>query len=190
MNALAAASGVAPAPLVALRVRDPLRRRQLERALTAVAEAAAEVLVLDLGPGQKVPVDTAGFEGALLVLSDDPALAAEAGLAGVLPRMAGERQIAAAVAALAEGLTVRLPGAREGTGFAPPEPPARSLLTPRELEVLALIAQGMSNKAVARRLGISVHTVKYHLEAIFTRLGARSRADAVSRGLRQGLLVV
>jgi DNA-binding NarL/FixJ family response regulator len=190
MSALALASGVAPTPLVALRVPDPLRRRQLERTLAAVPEAVADVLVLDLGPGQKMPAEVAGFEGALLVLTDDPAVAAEAGPAGVLPRMAGERQIAAAVAALAEGLTVRLPQTREGAGFAPPEPLARSLLTPRELEVLAQIAQGMSNKAVARRLGISVHTVKYHLEAIFTKLGARSRADAVSRGLRQGLLVV
>jgi len=189
MSEPAARPGIA-APPVVLRVRDTLRRRQLERTLGSVPEDMADVLVLDLAPGESVPPDAAGFEGALLVLSDDPALASDAALPGVLPRLAGERQVAAAVGALAEGLTVRAPGWRERGGFAPPEPPPRPLLTPRELEVLALIAQGMSNKGVARRLGISVHTVKYHLEAVFAKLGARSRADAVSRGLRQGLLMV
>ena len=77
-------------------------------------------------------------------------------------------------------------------GFAERDAPStgRSLLTPRELETLALVGEGLSNKAIARRLSISAHTVKYHLEAVFEKLGARSRAEAVSRGLRQGLLVV
>jgi two-component system, NarL family, nitrate/nitrite response regulator NarL len=174
-------------PLAALRVRDDVRRAALERVLATAPEAEADVLVLDLRVGEAVPPDAALFDGAVLVLSDDPAHAADAALAGVLPAAAGERQVAAAVAALAEGLVVRAPALPDTPGFAPRDPPARPLLTPREVEVLALVGQGMSNKAIARRLAISAHTVKYHLEAIFAKLGVRSRAEAVTRGLRLGV---
>ena len=64
------------------------------------------------------------------------------------------------------------------------------LLTPREAEVLAAIADGLSNKAAARRLGISHHTVKFHVESLFRKLGAVTRADAVSKGLRQRLFEI
>jgi DNA-binding NarL/FixJ family response regulator len=178
------------APLVALRVRDDLRRRALEKALAPVPEAEADVLVLDLRAGEAVPADAASFDGALLVLSDDLLHAADTTLAGVLPAGASERQVAAAVAAVAEGLVVRVPALRDAHGFAPRDPAARPLLTPREVEVLALVGQGMSNKAIARRLAISAHTVKYHLEAIFAKLGVRSRAEAVTRGLRLGVQVL
>jgi len=184
-----------PRPAAILRVRDPLRRRHLERALANVVGLqsdllVADVLVLDLRPGEALPDDVAAFDGAVLVLSDDPAHAADQAIAGVLPAAAGERQVAAAVAAVAEGLVVRVPHMRETPGFAPRDPPARALLTPREVEVLALVGQGQSNKAIARRLGISAHTVKYHLEAIFAKLGVRSRAEAVTRGLRLGVQVL
>ena len=70
------------------------------------------------------------------------------------------------------------------------QPPLHTpaLLTPREAEILALIAEGMSNKVIARRLGISAHTVKYHLEAVFAKLAVNSRAEALSKGVRQGLV--
>ncbi len=189
MAAELAMSADAPGPRVALRVRDPLHRRALERALLPVDEAQADVLIIELHPGERVP-DAATFDGALLMLSDDPAIAADPALAGVLPSASGERQITAAAAALAEGLIVRTPALRERPGFAVPEPGARPLLTPREVEVLAAVGQGMSNKAIACRLGISAHTVKYHLEAIFTKLDVRSRAEAVTRGLRLGVQVM
>ena len=155
-----------------------------------MGEAEADVLVLDLRPGEAVPADAAAFDGALLVLSDDPAIAADMNLAGVLPQAAGERQVSAAAAALAEGLVVRTPALRDSPGFEGAEPATRPLLTPREVEVLAAVGQGMSNKAIARRLGISAHTVKYHLEAIFAKLDVRSRAEAVTRGLRLGVRVM
>ena len=179
-------------PSIVLRVAEPLRLRQLERDLAgfARADAEADVMVLHLSAGQKVPADATSFDGALLVLSDDPAITADAALQGVLPACAPGAQVAAAIAALAEGLSVRLPGQPDRAGFAPPEGASRPLLTPRELEVLALVGEGMSNKTIARRLGISAHTVKYHLEAVFTKLAVRSRAEAVTRGLRHGLLVV
>ena len=72
-------------------------------------------------------------------------------------------------------------------GFARDDPGA-PLLTPREVEILALLGDGASNKAVARRLGISAHTVKFHLEAVFRKLGVTTRAEAVARGLRARLI--
>lgn len=59
------------------------------------------------------------------------------------------------------------------------------LLTPRELDVLAAIGAGLSNKAIARHLGISLHTVKFHIESLFRKLGARTRAEAVAKGLER-----
>ena len=56
------------------------------------------------------------------------------------------------------------------------------------MEILALVGEGASNKAVARRLGISAHTVKFHLESVFRKLGVSTRAEAVGRGLRQRLI--
>ena len=62
------------------------------------------------------------------------------------------------------------------------------LLTPRELEVLALLAEGMSNKAIARRLGISVHTAKFHVGALIDKLDAVGRTDAVAHAARRGVI--
>jgi two-component system, NarL family, nitrate/nitrite response regulator NarL len=61
-------------------------------------------------------------------------------------------------------------------------------LTPRELEVLELVAEGLSSKLIAVRLGISEHTAKFHVNAIMTKLGVQSRTEAVVRAARLGLL--
>ena len=65
---------------------------------------------------------------------------------------------------------------------------AASALTPRELEVLALLAEGASNKAVARRLGISTHTAKFHVASLIEKLDAVSRTDAVAHAARLGVI--
>ncbi len=62
------------------------------------------------------------------------------------------------------------------------------VLTPRELEVLSLLAEGMSNKAIARRLGISVHTAKFHVGALIDKLDAVGRTDAVAHAARRGVI--
>jgi len=73
-------------------------------------------------------------------------------------------------------------------GFAPvTEPAAPALLTPRELEVLSAIAEGLTNKAIARRLEISLHTVKFHVESLFRKLGARTRTEALARAAERRL---
>jgi two-component system nitrate/nitrite response regulator NarL len=61
-------------------------------------------------------------------------------------------------------------------------------LTARELDVLAALGDGLGNRAIAGRLGISEHTVKFHLASIYGKLGATSRADAVRRAFRRGLV--
>jgi DNA-binding NarL/FixJ family response regulator len=69
-------------------------------------------------------------------------------------------------------------------------PPEAALLTPRERDVLALLAEGLANKQIAPRLGISEHTVKAHVAAIFAKLGAGTRAEAVVTAARRGLLML
>jgi len=103
--------------------------------------------------------------------------------AGSLDYDATPEQIDAALRAVAAGLIVRsAPGFERG--FAElGEGAVRALLTPREIEVLEAIRQGLTNKMMARRLEISPHTVKFHVESVFRKLGARSRADAVTRAL-------
>ena len=66
--------------------------------------------------------------------------------------------------------------------------PEGTALTPRELEVLRLVAGGLGNKEIAAELDLSTHTVKYHLASVLAKLGVRSRTEAVSRGIRTGLL--
>jgi DNA-binding NarL/FixJ family response regulator len=107
--------------------------------------------------------------------------------AGWLPPDAGAAQVDAALRAVAAGLTVRAapPQTRNFDSF-PEEPPV--LLTPREIEVLGALGNGMTNKEVARLLGISPHTVKFHIESLFRKLGAASRAEAVAKGMRQQIV--
>jgi DNA-binding NarL/FixJ family response regulator len=108
------------------------------------------------------------------------------GRAGILPPDASAEQLDAALRAVAAGLLVRPPGLPEPRSFAPADD--APLLTPREREILGLIGEGLSNKAMARRLGISVHTIKFHMEALFTKLDATSRAEALTKGLRGGVI--
>jgi DNA-binding NarL/FixJ family response regulator len=68
----------------------------------------------------------------------------------------------------------------------PPDEP----LTPRELEVVALLTEGLPNKAIAQRLGISDQTVKFHVASIYGKLGASNRTDAVRRALRRGIVTL
>ena len=79
---------------------------------------------------------------------------------------------------------------REEDGGDDAEAGSRESLTPRELEVLALIAEGLPNKAIAERLAISDQTVKFHVAAIIGKLGAMNRTDAVRLALQRGLVMI
>jgi DNA-binding NarL/FixJ family response regulator len=118
----------------------------------------------------------------------------QAGAAGLLPRAASAETMAAALAAAARQLVVLERGiARQMVALPIAGAPGERLmetLTPRELEVLHLLAEGLPNKAIARHLGISDHTVKFHVNAIMGKLGAQSRTDAVVRATRLGLVLL
>jgi DNA-binding CsgD family transcriptional regulator len=100
----------------------------------------------------------------------------------------GEPELADRLAALladVPGLRLAAPGEpADATLVAGSEPAPDVALTPRELDVLALIAEGASNKAIARRLEISVHTVKFHIASLLDKLDAQGRAEAVAQGAR------
>ncbi len=111
---------------------------------------------------------------------------------GLLPRDVSASTLGAAIAAAAAGLTITHPDlASTLIPSAPPDltPPIEDL-TPRELDVLALLAEGLSNRAIAQRLAISEHTVKFHVNGILTKLDARSRTEAVVRATRLGLILL
>jgi DNA-binding CsgD family transcriptional regulator len=94
---------------------------------------------------------------------------------------ASAARLRVAVAAVLEGLSVR-----ETPWFT--DAPEHEPLTPRELEVFELIGKGLSNRDIAGVLGISAHTAKYHVAQILAKTGATTRAEAVSEGLRYGLI--
>ena len=113
----------------------------------------------------------------------------EGDIAGRLPPDATAEQIDAALRAVAAGLIVRGPSPKN-RNFGPLAEEGWPVLTPREIEVLAALRDGLSNKAAARRLGISPHTVKFHIEALFKKLGAASRAEAVVKGLQRQIVEI
>lgn len=105
----------------------------------------------------------------------------DAEVEGLLSRDATPAEIDAALSAVARGLIVRSPAVRAAGFGAAHEADTSALLTPREAQVLDAIADGLTNKAIARRLGISLHTVKFHVESVFRKLGASTRTEAVAR---------
>ena len=123
---------------------------------------------------------------------------------GVLPLEASAEELLAAVGALREGLFVSPPSLieplaasllqlarQEAQSIANSSAEATiEALTEREIQVLQLLAQGLANKQIAARLGISEHTVKFHVSAIYHKLGASNRTEAVRLGVRQGLIVL
>jgi DNA-binding NarL/FixJ family response regulator len=105
-----------------------------------------------------------------------------------LPSNASPEQIDAALRAVAVGLSVTMAEELGPSFEAAHEEDERTLLTPREVEVLTAVSNGLTNKEVARELGISRHTVKFHVESLMRKLGVSSRAEAVSKSMRLRLL--
>src|SRR5688500_4209012 len=116
---------------------------------------------------------------------------------GYLLKDAEGEEIAGALLAAASGI-VALDRSLAGEFAESAQPTAigsdavshRESLTARELEVLQLIARGLPNKTIAGQLGISQHTVKFHVAAILSKLGASSRTEAVTLGARRGLVAL
>jgi two-component system, NarL family, nitrate/nitrite response regulator NarL len=127
---------------------------------------------------------------AVLADAEQAGEALGAGAQGVVLRDVDAGRLAAAVRAVAEGLLV-LDGAAAASALRPAPPLAAAVepLTPREQEVLQLLAEGLSNKRIGARLGISDHTVKFHVNAILGKLGAQSRTEALAHAARLGLVL-
>jgi len=175
--------------------------------LALVGEAAPADLariVAALGP-DVVLEERAGVDGPArapsVALVDDPraawesdALAHERGARAILARDAEPNEIVAAIVAVAAGLIAVQPRAFSGAfGGAPLDGDiVRTIerLTAREVDVLGELARGAANKTIAGRLGISEHTVKFHVASIFAKLGVASRTEAVTQGVRLGLIML
>lgn len=163
----------------------------------------ADVVVVALEPGQEpaLPLqtpDTAARLPAIVLLGDEPASAwatraLRSGARGALPRTATADQIVAAVLAAAAGLTVR-EAIESNSPLSTPRLPLLArpsqALTPREVEILSLLAEGLANKTIAARLGISEHTVKTHVTSVFAKLDVSTRAEAVAIAARLGLIML
>ena len=127
----------------------------------------------------------------IVVLSDERLTSRlfRRGVHAILPHDAPVEQIVAALHAASVGL-IALPV--EASALAIPAASEFEVenLTPREMEALEMLAEGLSNKQIAARLHISEHTAKFHVNSILGKLGAGTRTEAVMRGLRSGLLKV
>ncbi len=172
-----------------------------------IAELQPEVVLLDLTAPTETTLallttfnaDTAA--SVIVVLTDQIAApwlwsALRSQVRAFLPRDATAPEIIAAVEAAASGLVVLHPDLLEDfVDLLPPlrpdfQPSTTQVLTQREREVLAMLAEGLSNKEIARRLQLSEHTVKFHIAAIFSKLNVSSRTEAVTLGLRRGLILL
>ena len=117
--------------------------------------------------------------------------ALRAGIRAVLPGDLGPREIVAAVEAAAAGLVVLHPQDIPALVADRPLPAAQlQTLTPREVQVLAMLAEGHGNKTIAWKLGISEHTAKFHVASILSKLNAGTRTEAVTLGIRRGLILI
>ena len=160
-----------------------------------ISEAAVDVAVVD--PASKIEynivrdwlVELTDLVPVLLFSSESDSanfnLLVNSKTGGILSADASSEQICQAIKAIAAGLTV-FDGALITRDTV--ENPAVEPLTPRETEVLTLLADGLGNKEIAHRLNISEHTIKFHIRSILGKLGASSRTEAVSLGLRTGLI--
>lgn len=162
----------------------------------SLAVYAPEVVLWDLGwDPLGVPDALEGLVESgtpVVVLLPDATFAApiwSAGVRGLLLRNADADRVLAALNAAVCGLAVHDPALAAPAAFVPPVVTA-SDLTARETDVLQLLAEGSTNRAIAQQLDISEHTVKFHINAILGKLHAQSRTEAVVQAIRLGLIRV
>ncbi len=171
----------------------------------ALSESRPDVVVYDysLPDGPDIVAAVADSGAALVLLGDGETGYRElagSGLAGwgYLRKEAGGEEIAGAIRAAAVGLAVidrlLVPSLCPPLPFASPHSEESLMpeetLTPREREVIQLMAQGLPNKNIAARLSISLHTVKFHVASILAKLRSESRTEAVTQGLRRGYITL
>ena len=149
----------------------------------ADSPSQADVVLLDEFP------DRPPAAPALLLTDELPtSRMLRLGVHAILPREAAAEQIVAALYAASAGL-IAVP-AESSSLIVPASESMVENLTPREMETLEMLAEGLSNKQIAARLSISEHTAKFHVNSILGKLDAATRTEAVMRGIRTGLLKV
>lgn len=175
-------------------------------AFTEFESLAAPVDVYVLMAGAGVSLEGQNFPSGseipagVLLLTDTPEIAqplTELPLRGwgILPADCSEAELLTALFAVDLGLVAAAPEQIEILLFPPEAEPLPAAdngieLTPRELEVLTLLTDGLSNKQVSYQLGISEHTVKFHVTSIYNKLGVSNRAEAVRLGIQLGLVIL
>ena len=178
----------------------------VDKAFAQLQDLQPDVVLLDLGSpadeAMSIVFESSGelVSSILVILTDDAEkfLAVDAlrsGVRAILPREAKSEEIFAAIQASVAGLVVIHPDALDSLLPIDAEKQSKldssdQILTPREIEVLRMIAEGLGNKEIASKLGISDHTVKFHISSSFAKLGASNRAEAVTLGIRHGLIMV
>jgi DNA-binding NarL/FixJ family response regulator len=182
-------------PELAERIRTLILEHPDLRLADTGEECAPEVRITDGAPASAPDI-------AIIVITDRSGAmeALRAGAAAVLSQRTDGEGLRAAIRAAAEGLTTLagdyrdlLIGGTENAGGLDEETgeePAHIDLTPREQQVLRLLVQGASNKAIARRLEITPHTAKFHVASIVAKLAATGRTDAVAKAMRLGLVMI
>jgi DNA-binding NarL/FixJ family response regulator len=176
----------------------------LSEAASLAGQLQPDVVVVDAGPGDPADLEPIrdlalaqpGLPIVVLALDTaDQVAALHLGAAALLTSGIDAESLRAAILAAARGLvTIARP---DLAALLPQEADARAAAstmieapTRRELEVLQLLAQGLTNRQMAERLGVSEHTVKFHVTALLGKFDARTRAEAVARAIRLGLLPV
>ena len=186
-----------PAVVIVGMVNQPSTLREL------LNRDRVDVLLADVPPREVLSVYRSGNNKGLVVLLDGPnaedtARVLSAGARAILDRSASRNEIIAAIKAAIAGLVVvpantlvtLLREAPFADDLLKADGSGHARLTRRELEVLAAMADGASNKVIARRLGISFHTVKFHVAAILAKLDADSRTEAVAKAAQLGLVML
>jgi DNA-binding NarL/FixJ family response regulator len=206
---LAAASAVRNAGLEALIKKSPLLDLVGSfHSLLAIAGYSAQlqpdVLLLDLenltGSDARPVLPRIANNFPAVALIDEPtaewtAHALRSGVRAILPRDSGADEILAAIQAAHAGFVFLDPDITQNLASRIPTPAAQRAaglddLTPREVEVLRMLAEGLGNREMASRLGISDHTVKFHISSILDKLGASTRTEAVTMGIRMGIILL
>jgi two-component system, NarL family, response regulator YdfI len=209
---LVAASPVVRAGLAAMLTTNPKltivgSESNLDVLPREVLQLQPDVVLLDLSGNPQTSVwekllliQEGQYPSAIIVIVDVNRIDLEAwlrsGIRGILPNTSTELEIVAAVEAVAFGLLVLHPDVIESLSLKQSNLHQKVLmnpvqaLTPREIEVLEMLASGLANKAIATALNISDHTVKFHVSSIFQKLGVSTRTEAVAVGVRLGLILL
>ncbi len=181
-----------------IRVQIAATSAVVRAGLESLVGSSPELTITDSYPDvvlAAVPLEEMTPAPAIVLLGD-AAWTIEAlrlGVRAVLRPDASGGEILAAIQAAAAGMAAMDPGDLEtliaaNTPQLAAEP--ATALTPRELEVLRMLAEGAANKTIAWKLGISEHTVKFHVAQILAKLNAGTRTEAVTLGIRQGLILL